>query len=243
MIKSSFEPILAMAENRKGGHAGLMALMQDVMPQDEFANIPDDRILSMMCRVINQAGFNWSVVVKKWPQFEEAFHGFNTDKLAMMPEGEWEAYTKDKRVVRNGQKIKAVMENTFFVRRMSEEHGSFAKFMLTYGPDRQIELMAYLKKHGSRLGGNTGMYFLRFLGRDSFILSRDVLMAIRNAGHSITQNPTSKRDMNTIQQVFNDWHGETGLSYTYLSRIAGFSIGADNTNATIESELKKLGLD
>jgi len=240
---SSFKPILEMAEKRKGGHTALMALMQDVIPQDEFVKIPDDRILSMMCRVINQAGFNWSVIVKKWPQFEEAFHGFDVDKLSMMPQEDWEAYTKDKRVVRNWQKIKAVMENTFFVRRISQEYGSFAKFILSYGPDRQIELMAYMKKHGSRLGGNTGTYILRFLGRDSFILSRDVLMAIRNAGHDIAQNPTSKRDMNTIQQVFNDWHGETGMSYTYLSRIAGFSIGADNTNATIESELKNLGLN
>jgi len=31
-----------------------------------------------------------------------------------------------------------------------------------------------LKKHGQRLGGNTGPYALRLLGKDTFILSSDV---------------------------------------------------------------------
>ncbi|HAG41377.1 MAG TPA: 3-methyladenine DNA glycosylase, partial [Pseudoalteromonas sp.] len=34
--------------------------------------------------------------------------------------------------------------------------------------DDTIGLWAYLKKHGARLGGNTGPYALRALGKDTF---------------------------------------------------------------------------
>ncbi|WND02558.1 DNA-3-methyladenine glycosylase I [Temperatibacter marinus] len=242
-MTASFQSIMDRALLRKGGEKALQALLEDIPQTHAFEEIPDDRVLSMMCRVINQAGFNWSVITKKWPQFEEAYFGFDVDKLVQLSPDEWEAYVKDKRVVRNWQKIKAVWENARFVSHISEEHGSFARFMASYGADQQIDLMAYLKKHGSRLGGNTGMFLLRFLGKDSFILSRDVIWAIRDAGVDIAENPTSKRDLTAIQATFNQWHKETGLSYTYLSRIASYSIGTDNSANKIQSELKKLGLD
>ncbi|MFT7587524.1 MAG: hypothetical protein ACI9EW_003967, partial [Cellvibrionaceae bacterium] len=35
---------------------------------------------------------------------------------------------------------------------------------------------------------------------------------------------TSKRDQKAIQTAFNDWHAETGLSYTNLSQVAAMSI-------------------
>ena len=38
-----------------------------------------------------------------------------------------------------------------------------------------IGLLAFMKSGGSRIGGNTGQYAMRFMGRDSFILSRDVV--------------------------------------------------------------------
>ncbi|WP_292627405.1 SAM-dependent methyltransferase, partial [Mesorhizobium sp.] len=48
--------------------------------------------------------------------------------------------------------------------------------------DDQVGLMAYLGKHGSRLGGNTGQYFLRWLEWDAFIVSADMAAALRDAG-------------------------------------------------------------
>jgi hypothetical protein len=35
-----------------------------------------------------------------------------------------------------------------------------------------VGLLQVLARQGARLGGNTGQYFLRFLGRDGFMLSR-----------------------------------------------------------------------
>lgn len=241
--ETDFSPLLEMAEKRKGGAAGLQALLTPVADNRLFAALPDDRILAMMCRVVNQAGFSWKVIERKWPQFEEAYKGFDTDKLARLQIDDWEAFTKDKRVVRSWQKIKAVMDNCAFVRAKSDDHGRFAKFMMTYGPDRQVDLMACMKKEGSRLGGNSGQYLLRYLGRDSFVLSNDVILALRHSGLDIAEKPTSQRDMKAIQARFNSWHQQTNLPYTHLSQIAAFSIGSDRTSSSIEKDLKELGLD
>ena len=86
-----------------------------------------------------------------------------------------------------------------------------------------------------RLGGRTGQYFLRFIGKDSFITSTDVVACLRDAGLDISQTPTSKRDLAKIQAQFNVWAKETGLPLTHLSRICAMSIGQNYDAQTLQS--------
>ena len=178
-----------------------------------------------MTKCINQAGFSWKVIENKWPEFEEAFFGFNLGKLALLSPEQWEAYTSDRRVVRNWQKIKALQENVFFVQEETRQHGSFGKFLAKWPQSDQIGLMAYLKQHGSRLGGQSALRFMRRVGKDCFILSRDVVTTLKAVGLDIAESPSSKRDLKKIQDQFNNWHEETGLPYSHLSRIAACSVG------------------
>ncbi len=220
-----FKDIYNMAVQRKGGEENLLSLMPYVMSNELLAKKGDDRFLAMMCKAINQAGFNWTVIENKWPQFEEAFHGFDVKRLAYKSPEDWEAYVQDKRVVRNWTKIKSMMHNANFVNYMAQEHGSFAQFIANWPESDQIGLMAYLKKHGSRLGGNTSFWFLRHVGKDCFTTTHDTIQAVKWAGYETNDHPTSKRDLTQVQRAFNDWYEETGLPYTHLSKIAAYSIG------------------
>jgi 3-methyladenine DNA glycosylase Tag len=224
----NFADIYALAAARKGGEAVLQAMLPDVLNDEQLAQQGDDRFLAMMCKAINQAGFNWTVINNKWPQFEEAFHGFHVQRLAFKPPEEWEAYTQDTRVVRNWTKIKALMENASWVHFMAQEHGSFGRFIADWPASDQIGLLAYLKKHGSRLGGNTGHWFLRYVGKDCFVTTRDVIKTVQQSGFDVHHHPTTKRDLGKVQQAFNDWHQETGLPYTHLSRIAAYASGENH---------------
>ncbi|MFT5083943.1 MAG: 3-methyladenine DNA glycosylase Tag [Lentisphaeria bacterium] len=220
-----FSSIRERAELRKGGKKALVALLPLITSREELAQLSDDRYLSLMVKVVNQAGFNWSVIEKKWPQFEEAFFDFNTEKLSRLSIEQWEAYTKDVRVVRNWQKIKATMMNVGFVRQVSAEYGSFGKFIADWPQDDQVGLMNYMKKHGSRLGGQSAQWFMRYVGKDSYVTTPDMIQAIRNSGVEIAENPSSQRDFKKIQDTMNRWRQESGLPYTHLSKIAAFSIG------------------
>ncbi|MBL1292750.1 MAG: DNA-3-methyladenine glycosylase I [Thiotrichales bacterium] len=234
-----FSTILARAEKRKGGSAELKKLLKPVLSKKKLALKGDDRFLAMMTRAINQAGFNWTVIANKWPQFEEAYFNFDINTLGCMPPERWEEYVKDKRVVRHWPKIKAVMENTYFIQDTARQHGSFAKFIAEWPESDQVGLMIHLKKHGSRLGGNSGQWFMRYVGKDCFVLSRDVVTALQDAGVDVADKPTSKRDLRKIQHAFNEWHDESSLPYTHLSQIAGFSVGDNYDKAFIKKEMKK----
>lgn len=220
-----FATIRTIAETRKGGPVALAELLPVVPSKAELAKKGDDRMLAMMTRAINQAGFSWAVIEKKWPQFEEAFFGFDVGRLSLLPPDHWEAYTQDKRVVRNWQKINAVRDNVYFIAETAAKHGSFGQFLAKWPESDQIGLMAHLKKHGSRLGGQSALWFLRNVGKDCFIPTHDVILAIQHAGVDLPDKPTAKRDLQKLQDTFNTWHEETGLPYSHLSKIAAFSVG------------------
>ncbi len=240
MLLTPFAKIEKLAAERKGGKSALEKLLTDhykPITSKHLAKIPDDRYLAMMTRCVFNAGFNWKVIEHKWKGFEEAFHGFNPKGLAYLPPEKWDAYTNDKRIVRNTIKIRSVLDNAHFVWRTAQEQGSFAKVFAEWPGEDQIGLMAWLHKEGSRLGGSTAMYFIRFMGKDSFILSSDVVARLQASGVEIAGKPTSKRDLKLVQAAFNHWHEETGLGFTRLSRIAGMSIGQNHQAAPgIEEE-------
>ena len=198
-----------------------------------LAKVPDDRVLSTMAERVFAAGFVWSVIEQKWPGFEEAFLGFEPKRLLFQPDDFWHDLASDKRIVRNPQKIRSVRDNAVFVERVSKEHGSFGKFLAAWPAADQVGLTGYLSKHGSRLGGNTGQYLLRWLEWDSFIISRDMSAALRDAGLDIAENPTSKRDLDKIQAQINVWVAETGLPRKHISRVLSMSIGENHAPEAI----------
>ena len=226
---TGFETIRARAAARKGGDAVLASLLGARADNAMLAAMPDGRILSAMAQRIFSAGFVWSVIEQKWPGFEEAFLQFEPKRLLFQPEDFWHELASDKRIVRNPQKIRSVRENAAFVDRISQEHGGFGRFLGNWPADDQAGLMAFLSTHGSRLGGNTGQYFLRWVGWDGFVLSRDMVAALRDAGLDIAESPTSKKDLRKVQDQINAWAAETGLARAHISRILALSIGENRS--------------
>jgi 3-methyladenine DNA glycosylase Tag len=220
-----FATIRARAAKRKGGDAELNALLPKVKSAAALARMKDDRVLSDMTKRIFSAGFAWSVIEKKWPGFEAAFLGFEPKRLLAQPDEFWERLVSDPRIVRNGQKIMAVRANAQFISDIAKQYGSFGKFLAAWPPTDQVGLLDVLAKQGARLGGRTGQFLLRFIGKDSFVLSMDVVACLRDAGLDISENPSSKKDLRKIQEQFNAWVAETGLPLTHLSRICAMSVG------------------
>ena len=229
----AFKSIRARAAKRKGGETQLASLLPEVMPAAKLARIGDDRVLAEMTKRIFSAGFVWSVIENKWPGFEEAFLEFDPRRLLSQPDEFWEKLTADKRIVRNPQKIMAVRANARFVADIAREHGSFGKFLAAWPAADQIGLLDLLAKRGARLGGRTGQDLLRFIGKDAFVVSGDVIACLRDAGLDIADNPTSKKDLRKVQDQFNAWARETGLPYTHLSRICAMSVGENYDAATL----------
>lgn len=220
-----FDAIRQRAEQRKGGAAALQALLENHRPDhDRLRTMPDDRILADMTRRIFYSGFVQKVIDAKWPGFEAAFSGFDAATLNIAPDDYWHGLTSDERIIRNGAKIMSVRANAAFIRELASEYGSAGVFFADWPREDQVGLLDLLSKRGSRLGGMTGQYFLRGIGRDSFIATVDVLACLRSAGVPLSSSGTAKKDQQLVQQAFNDWAAETGLSFIHLSRISAYSI-------------------
>lgn len=210
-------------------HHGSMAAVEEQLPlpadRQTLVSTPDDRYLAEMAACIFRAGFVWRVVAQKWPGFEAVFNHIIPVWVASRSPEELEDMASDSRIIRNLSKVRAVQDNATMVLELARQHGGVGQFLADWPDDDTIGLWAYLKKHGSRLGGNSGAYFLRFVGKDTFILSRDVCIALRAAGVIDTDTPTAKRDLIKIQHCFNTLRQESGRSHAELSRIIAMSRG------------------
>ncbi|MCW5773595.1 MAG: DNA-3-methyladenine glycosylase I [Rhodospirillaceae bacterium] len=233
----AFKTIRARAAKRKGGEAALKELLAPVPKPAALAKLSDDRILAEMTKRIFSAGFVWSVIEQKWPGFEEAFLSFQPKRLLAQPDEFWEKLTSDTRIVRNGQKIMSVRANAKFVAEISAEHGGFGRFLAAWPATDIVGLLELLAKRGSRLGGMTGQYLLRFLGKDTFVTSRDVVACLRDAGVEIGEAASSKKDLRKIQDCFDAWAKETGLPLTHLSRLCALSIGENHDSETLKARM------
>ena len=189
MTHESFKSLFQRAAQRKGGVKALETLLgkrilgkkllDDNAAQQSIAELSDDRILAAFTKQIFKSGFVWRVVENKWPDFEEHFFNFNIEKMLMMPEEMLERKAADPKIIRNYNKVKTIQANAQMIFEEQQNGSSFAEFIANWPSSDIIGLWAHLKKQGQRLGGNTGPYALRLLGKDTFLLSSDVEAYLR----------------------------------------------------------------
>jgi 3-methyladenine DNA glycosylase Tag len=220
----AFDKIEAVAGKLHGGPKGISKRLSEWQIDTQFTRKKDARFLAGMAKAVFSSGFSWSVIEKKWPGFEQAFEKFEPARVANYGDDKVDSLLKDTRIVRNGAKIMATIENARFVVATAKEHGSFGKFLARWPETDQVGLMDHLKKNASRLGGATAQYFLRFEGWDAFILSQDVVKALIREG-VVRKQPTSKKDLAAVQAAFNTWREQSGRPVREISRILALSIG------------------
>ena len=221
----SFERLYEAALRHRGGDfEQLESLLTTAADPKALAAIPDARWLSAASKAVFSAGFNWSVVAKKWPAHEEAFANFDPNVLVGWPDDRLDELVSDPSIIRHGAKIRSVFENARFFHDLSREHGSVGAYMAASPPDKYVDLLATLKKRGSRLGGTSGQYFLRSMGVPSLILTRDVVRALIQEG-VVDKEPTSKLALAKVQDAANQLMAQSGRDLTTVSRVLALSVG------------------
>ena len=213
-----------MAGGHHDGESTVMASLPGMHPPEKIRETPDDRYLAAMAKVIMRSGFSWKVVEAKWPGFEAAFLGFDPHAVAMFSDDDLARLVSDASIIRNGQKIRAIQDNAIMVTRIIKDQGSFGDFLADWPNGDFVGLWAYLKKNGNRLGGKSASYFLREVGWDSPIMSKDVVLALVREG-VVEKEPTSQKALAQMQEAFDSWRAETGLPNAHLSRILAQSVG------------------
>lgn len=220
----TFDELVEMAVVYRGSREEVLSLMPDTLPAEVITQMGDDRILAAMTQSVFQAGFSWKVIRNKWPGFEEAFEGFVPVRWKFMSDDDLDTLLKDTRIVRHATKILSVRDNGILLCDLEDEYGSAAKCIANWPQDDFIGLLDMLKKRGARLGGNSGAYFLRSIGRDGWVMSRDVVQALIREG-VVEKTPTSKTALRSVQKAFSDCAQESGRPFAHISRVLALSVG------------------
>ena len=116
--------------------------------------------LEVMSKVVFQSGMSWKVVESKWPGTNEAFHGFDVDRVAHRSDGEVDALCEDPRVIRNRRKLQAVVTNADRLLQLDEEHGGFVNYLRAHG-DYWAAAKAIRKDF--KFLGDMGIYYFMYV--------------------------------------------------------------------------------
>jgi 3-methyladenine DNA glycosylase Tag len=219
----AFKDIRAIAELHKGGSAAVDCLMPEVFSSTKLVELSDDRYLSEMARRVFRAGLKHAMVDAKWPAFEVAFWGFDPQKVQLMSDEQLEKLAADPSIIRHLGKIRSVRANAAMMVEVARVHGSFGRFIADWPGNNIVELWAWLKKHGNQLGGLSGARFLRMVGKDTFVLTNDVVAALKYDG-VVTKMPSSKKDLAAAQAAFNQWQRESGLPLAHISKTLSLTV-------------------
>ena len=220
-----FVDILDMAAQHHGSTKQVLEMAGNEFAIADPKDVSDDRYLAEMAKAVFSAGFSWKVIRNKWPGFEAAFDGFQPNRVAFYADEDLDRLLSDAAIVRNGQKITATIENARFILATIKEHGSFGAFLAYWPGDEQAGLLALLGKHGSRLGGATAQYFLRFSGYDNWIASKDVCAALMREGVLEKPTATSKTALKAVDGAITELQAQSGLPRATISRVLALSVG------------------
>ncbi len=86
-----------------------------------------------------------------------------------------------------------------------------------------VGLWEVMKKRGNRLGGFTGQYMLRRIGKDTPVTSQHVVAALVREG-VVDKAVSAKRDQAKMQAAFNAWAAESGRPLAHISRILAMTV-------------------
>ena len=214
----------------KGGEQAVKALMPDVKSSDALFEVDDAQYLSMIGLRIFRAGLKHSVVDAKWPAFEKVFKGFNPAYVAHLSDEVLEESMRQPGLIAHWGKIKSLRHNATWILDLARtysndgDHG-FGHYIAQWPTDDVVGLWLDMKKKGAQLGGRSASAILRMAGKDSFMLSQDVMVQLRAMGISDKVDaPTAQRDLKRIQQAFNEWHTQSGgVPMAHISRMLSFT--------------------
>ncbi|MCU1716245.1 DNA-3-methyladenine glycosylase I [Pseudomonas sp. 5P_3.1_Bac2] len=209
--------------NRFGSPQALEAHLPQPRSAAELRAISDDRYLSTMSLRIFRAGLKHSLVDAKWPAFEQAFFGFDPEKVVLIGAERLEGMMQNTALIRHLGKLKSVPRNAQFILDVQQERGSFGALIAEWPLTDIVGLWKYLAKHASQLGGLSAPRFLRMVGKDTFIPTDDLVAALK-AQQIIDKAPTSLRDLATVQAAFNQWHAESGRPLCQLSLMLAHTV-------------------
>lgn len=98
----------------------------------------DTKIFEFLCLESFQSGLSWRTILNKRKNFEAAFTRFNPARVARFTKKDFHRLMHDPEIIRNRLKIQAAINNAARFLEVTEEFGTFSKYMWSFVGNRPI---------------------------------------------------------------------------------------------------------
>lgn len=219
---NAFDQIFEAALRKFSSVNALEAFLPNVLNSDQLKAQSNAFYLSAMTRRIFQAGMTHSVINSKWPHFEKVFWGFDPNKLVLIDDSFMERAMQDKGLIRHWGKLQTIPVNALEMKDLSAEGESFGQLIAEWDKDI-TQLWLFIAKRFKRMGGQSAPYFLRMVGKDTFVLTNDVVQRLI-ISNVIDSKPTSKADIQKVNHYFNELQAYSGRPLAHISKLMALSL-------------------
>lgn len=146
---------------------------------DEEWGVPvydDQKLFEFLILETFQAGLSWITILKKRENFRLAFDAFDYSKVALYSEDKIQELMQNAGIIRNQLKIRSAVSNAISFMKITEEFGSFSKYIWSFVDGKPIinyhkilkevpattplsnTISKDLKKRGFKFVGSTVVY-------------------------------------------------------------------------------------
>lgn len=98
----------------------------------------DNHLFEMLILEGAQAGLSWNTILKKRDNYQQAYYGFDPERVARFTEKSTERLLGNAGIVRNRLKIEASIVNAKAFLEVQKEFGSFSDFIWSFVDDKPI---------------------------------------------------------------------------------------------------------
>jgi len=99
----------------------------------------DRKLFEMLALSCTQAGLSWITMLRKRENYRQAFDAFDVERIIAYDDAKVEALLQNEGIIRNRQKINAVIANAKAFRRVQDEFGSFDTYLWGFVEGRPID--------------------------------------------------------------------------------------------------------
>ncbi|MCK4666428.1 DNA-3-methyladenine glycosylase I [Candidatus Dependentiae bacterium] len=178
--------------------------------------LDDIAIFKKMSAVIFSSGFNATVVKDMWPELKIAFKGFDFEIVEGWTEKEIEELMKNKKIIRNKNKIKAIIFNAKVFNELIKEYGSFQKFLSKQCDPEKIH--TYIEKRFHYLGKITTYDFLKRIGLNFMKPDIHIRRLYKRLGWLNSMSDNNK-NLNKIFEISDSISNDTKLNLNYIDGV------------------------
>ncbi len=129
-----------------------------------FPAVDEAVLFERLVLEINQAGLSWLTVLQKRAAFRAAFADFAVDRVAAFGDSDVARLLGDPGIVRNRQKIAAVIANARRIQELRRSHGSFDRWLQAHHPQTPDAWTRLFRQNFRFTGGLIVGEFLMSLG-------------------------------------------------------------------------------